>query len=54
MRPVTPLASERGVKDASGQGRYHNRRFKTIAEELGLDVGQGPPFGWTALKTAGS
>ena len=42
------LASERGVKDASRQGRYHNRHFKTIAEELGLDVGQDPPFGWTA------
>ena len=42
------LASERGVKDASRQGRYHNRDFKTIAEELGLDVGQDPPFGWTA------
>jgi hypothetical protein len=42
------LASERGVKDASRQGRYHNRRFKTIAEELGLDVAQDPPFGWTA------
>jgi hypothetical protein len=41
------LASERGVKDASRQGRYHNREFKTI-EELGLDVGQDPPFGWTA------
>ena len=29
-------------------GPLHNRHFKTIAEELGLDVGQDPPFGWTA------
>ena len=42
------LASVRGVKDASRQGRYHNCHFKTIAEELGLDVAQDPPFGWTA------
>jgi hypothetical protein len=42
------LASERGVKDASRQGRYHNCHFKTIAEELGLDVAQDPPFGLTA------
>lgn len=42
------VAAERGVKDASRQGRYHNRQFKAIAEELGLDVAQDPPFGWTA------
>lgn len=41
------LAGERGVKDASRQGRYHNRQFKAIAEELGLDVAQDRPFGWT-------
>jgi hypothetical protein len=39
------LASERGVKDTSRQGRYHNQRFKAIAEELGLEVSRDPPFG---------
>ena len=42
------VAAERGVKDASRQGRYHNRQFKAIAQEFGLDVAQDPPFGWTA------
>jgi hypothetical protein len=42
------VARERGVKDVSRQGRYHNRQFKAIAEELGLDVAQDPPFGWTS------
>lgn len=32
------IASVRGVKDTSRQGRYHNRRFRAIAEELGLTV----------------
>jgi hypothetical protein len=32
------LARARGIKDTSRQGRYHNRRFQAIAEELGLDV----------------
>ena len=36
------------MKDASRQGRYHNRHFKAIAEELGLHVTQDPPFGWTS------
>jgi hypothetical protein len=29
------IAFQRGIKDTSRQGRYHNRRFKTIAEEIG-------------------
>ena len=36
----------RGVKDASRGGRYHNVRFKTTAEELGLVVEQMRPYGW--------
>ena len=31
------LAHARGIKDTSRQGRYHNKHFKTLAEELGLD-----------------
>jgi hypothetical protein len=38
------LAGQRGINDASRQGRYHNRRFTTIAEEVGLDVSPGSPI----------
>jgi hypothetical protein len=41
------IAYQRGIKDTSRQGRYHNRRFKTIAEEIGLDVSHDPDRGWT-------
>lgn len=30
------VAITRGVKDVSRQNRYHNRRFRTICEEMGL------------------
>jgi hypothetical protein len=41
------IASERGIRNTSRQGRYHNQRFKAIAEELGLKVSPDPPFGWS-------
>jgi hypothetical protein len=46
------IAFHRGIKDTSRQGRYHNQRFKTIAEEIGLDVSRDPVWGWslTALS----
>ena len=31
------VAMTRGVKDTSRQYRYHNRRFRAIAEEMGLE-----------------
>ena len=31
------VAAERGVKDTSRQYRYHNGRFRAIAEEMGLE-----------------
>lgn len=40
------LNAARGVKDASRGGRYHNARFKTTAEEVGLVVEAMPPYGW--------
>jgi hypothetical protein len=45
------LNAARGIKDASRGGRYHNRSFKTAAEEVGLTVTAIPPYGWaqTAL-----
>lgn len=39
------LNAARHVRDTSRGGRYHNRRFKTTAEELGLDVTAMPPYG---------
>jgi hypothetical protein len=36
----------RGVKDSSRGGRYHNARFRTTAQELGLLAEQVPPYGW--------
>jgi hypothetical protein len=48
------VAFERGIKDTSRRGRYHNARFRAIAEELGLETRRDPPFGWssTALPPA--
>jgi hypothetical protein len=42
------LAQARGVQDTSRQGRYHNRRYATVARELGLDVASVQPIGWSA------
>lgn len=35
------------MKDTCRQGRYHNRRFKVLAEELGLRVEHHPTLGWS-------
>ena len=48
------LAHKRGIKDTSRQGRYHNQRFKTIAEELGLEVEHHPSLGWSLTTLAAS
>jgi hypothetical protein len=52
------LAQARGIQDTSRQGRYHNRRYATLAHELGLDVATVKPFGWSATtvpaQTAGA
>lgn len=41
------LADVRGIKDTSRQGRYHNARFKELAEELGIEVSKDPRIGWS-------
>jgi hypothetical protein len=41
------VAHARKIKDTSRQGRYHNRRFKALAEELGLSVEHHPTLGWS-------
>jgi hypothetical protein len=56
------LAEARGVKDTSRQGRYHNKNFKAIAEEMGIAVQHDAQLGWstttvpdsTAAKYAGA
>jgi hypothetical protein len=42
------LAQARSIADTSRQGRYHNRRYATLASELGLEVASVQPIGWTA------
>jgi hypothetical protein len=42
------LACARGIADTSRQGRYHNRRYATLARELGLEVASVKPVGWSA------
>lgn len=41
------LAHVREVKDVSRQGRYHNQRFKALAQELGLELAYDPRLGWS-------
>ncbi|MGH3614593.1 MAG: hypothetical protein ACRDRK_18790 [Pseudonocardia sp.] len=48
------LAHVRGIKDTSRQGRWHNARFKALAEELGIEVTKDDRIGWspTSIPTA--
>ena len=39
------LARVRGIQDTSRQGRYHNKRFKQLGEELGLVIERDPRIG---------
>ncbi len=41
------IAHHRQISDTSRQGRYHNQRFKAIAEELGLRIDHHPTLGWS-------
>jgi len=41
------LATARGIKDTSRQGRYHNKHFKALAEELGITVVHDNTIGWS-------
>jgi hypothetical protein len=44
------LATTRGVKDTSRQGRWHNRRFAALARELGLEVTEDRTTGWSQTR----
>jgi hypothetical protein len=48
------LAHVRGIKDTSRQGRWHNAKFKALAEELGIEVTKDSKIGWspTDIPTA--
>jgi hypothetical protein len=46
------LAHERGVKDTSRQGRWHNAKFKALAEELGIEVTKARTPGWGGPRPA--
>jgi hypothetical protein len=41
------VATMREIQDTSRQGRFHNTRFKALAEELGLDVAKTGSIGWS-------
>jgi hypothetical protein len=41
------IATVRAIADTSRQGRYHNAKYKAIAEELGLTVERHPLIGWS-------
>lgn len=40
-------AMQNGIKDTSNRGIYHNKRFKALAEERGLQIERHPRYGWT-------
>jgi len=44
------LAAVRGVQDTSRNGGYHNRRYKALAEEVGLEAGKAGSRGWSDTK----
>jgi hypothetical protein len=44
------LASARGVKDTSRQGRWHNKHFAALAGELGLSVTRDDRLGWSRCE----
>jgi hypothetical protein len=44
------LADKCGIQDTSRQGRWHNRRFVTLADELGMDTTKDPRIGWSLCQ----
>jgi len=43
-------ANSRGVQDTSRQGRYHNTRFRQIAESFGLAIEFDKSIGWSVTS----
>lgn len=46
------IASTREIQDTSRQGRYHNTKFRQLAEEVGLVVASDPSAGWSPTDLA--
>lgn len=42
------VATDTGVRDTSNNGRYHNKRFKKIGNEMGIDLEQAGTIGWSS------
>lgn len=41
------LAHACGIQDTSRQGRWHNRKFADLANQLGVDLTKDPRIGWS-------
>jgi hypothetical protein len=41
------VATVRGIQDTSRQGRFHNTRYRALAEEMGLAVARADSIGWS-------
>lgn len=41
------LAMQRGIRDTSNRGVYHNKRFKELGESHGLLIERHEKYGWT-------
>jgi hypothetical protein len=41
------VAASQGIKDTSNNNRYHNKRFKEIAEKMGIELECAPTLGWS-------
>ena len=48
------VAHVRGIADTSRQGRWHNKRFATLAGELGLVAAKDDKLGWSLCVLAPS
>lgn len=35
------------IRDTSNNGRYHNKKFKKLAEEMGIELDLAPTIGWS-------
>lgn len=46
------LAYSRSVKDTSRRGTYHNKCYRDLAAELGLDVAYDQQDGWTVTTAS--
>ncbi|WP_329406007.1 hypothetical protein OG563_30560 [Nocardia vinacea] len=48
------IARTRQIRDVSSDGRYHNARYRTIAEEIGLAVARHQRYGWSLTTLPGA